>query len=891
MRLGRVLLFLGVLAAVGLFFLPGLLSTGPGRRLALWWLNRQIAGRVEVTEWSLGWWTGVRADGITVFDPEGVAALRADRLEAHDIRLLSLASRYPHFGRVRVSGLVVRSRRLADGRGNLPAALTPPAPPRPRPAVTEPAAPASETAAPAAPAAPEPPPFDVSVRLILEDGGRLLAEPVPGAEPIAVTLLRADVDIPSLTREARYRLSVSAPRGGRPGLVDLDGAGRLLKDGDIDWDGLVLRLTGRIDRLDLAVVSDVVRSAGGDFGLSGTLDSIFSIDNAGSIPTAEGTEIRLRDFALWRHAQPAARLTLEDGTLSWQERFRLSGTALTDPEGRVAARLDSLVGREVDLVSLVSSRWRLGSLKAEGLTVRSRRLADGRNNLAAAIREPEPEIGPGTAAPAGRAAVPGGNTMNADAAGAESAPPATHPSTGNGLPIDVSGDVQLDGGLLIAEGGAGAASDPPDRSAELRDVRFRLAVESLRRPADYALSAKAWVGRGPSARPGGDIDLRGRPTFLDAGGRFNLDGLLGGHRGGVRGLDLAVASAVVAGFDPDWSLSGTVTAELRLSSPERADARRLPGTLRIEGRDLLVTRAGEVAYRDAEAELTVRFLADPAAGTSEVLAAEYRSARMGTLKTPLVIGRTTLSGLYGRVFTADGVDPYAMLADASLSASLGEWVAYLNPLLRNRSGAAAGRLDVRFERARGFGLGLGPGTGLASRGEAELSVRLSDLRPERGTLGSLLFSAAQSALRRAPGSPAAPAGGPATGSASTGWERVVVRGGKVLLGRQVWRLDEGPAGTLEVVFTGDIDLSDGRLNVDVELPNPGGPPDVIPLRGTVDDPHLAAADAARVARRVLVAWVRSGGLGGTLGQWALGVLEGRLGGPTRFPLPPAGRCR
>jgi hypothetical protein len=300
-----------LLAAVA----PRLLSTPWGKDTVLWWVNRRIAGRVEVDQWSLGWWTGLRARGVRVIDPVGMPALTADRIDAMDVHLVSLFGDYPELGRVRVSDLRVQTRVL-DGRNNLAAALSPPPEPEPE-RLAEPAAPRGPSARPARPAVedPEPLPFNVSGRLLLEDGGLIRAQPAPGAEFIEVRLLGADIDVPSLTDVSRYRITLAAPRGPSSGLVDLTGSGRLFRGNRIDWDGLVRERRGRVDRLDLSVVSDVAASLGSPVALRGTLWAELAIVNIGPAPTAQGTRLLLEDFLVFRPGVPSTRAGFRRGEL------------------------------------------------------------------------------------------------------------------------------------------------------------------------------------------------------------------------------------------------------------------------------------------------------------------------------------------------------------------------------------------------------------------------------------------------------------------------------------------------------------------------------------------------------------------------------------------------
>jgi len=95
--LGALLILLLLLV----IFLPAIASTGAARRFALGKVNQSLNGRVDIADWSIGWFGGIDVKGIKVMDP---AAFRSHfGTEPPDIsqdasqgaRLAALVARYP----------------------------------------------------------------------------------------------------------------------------------------------------------------------------------------------------------------------------------------------------------------------------------------------------------------------------------------------------------------------------------------------------------------------------------------------------------------------------------------------------------------------------------------------------------------------------------------------------------------------------------------------------------------------------------------------------------------------------------------------------------------------------------------------------------------------------
>ena len=126
---GATLLVLLVLLVL---LLPTLISTGWGRGLAVGQVNHLIAGRLEVADWSLGWFSGTSLGGVKLYDADGELILEVDQLQS-DLTLWNAARGHLALGDTKVVYNLTRFELWPDGGNNYLAALSPPAGPAPQP--------------------------------------------------------------------------------------------------------------------------------------------------------------------------------------------------------------------------------------------------------------------------------------------------------------------------------------------------------------------------------------------------------------------------------------------------------------------------------------------------------------------------------------------------------------------------------------------------------------------------------------------------------------------------------------------------------------------------------------------------------------------------------------
>jgi hypothetical protein len=170
---------------------PTLLSTGPARSMILDSVNKRLNGKVAVTDWSLGWFTGVHVTGLKVTDATGRQMASVDTVSIPMPLWHAVTGRYP-IGDSKVDGVTFDAVVGSDGDLNFSKLAKPSA----TPTKSEPAKPASSKGF----ALP-----DVFGKLTVSNVHGTYAR--PGKPVLALTSLNAAVDLPrgdgQLTANAR----------------------------------------------------------------------------------------------------------------------------------------------------------------------------------------------------------------------------------------------------------------------------------------------------------------------------------------------------------------------------------------------------------------------------------------------------------------------------------------------------------------------------------------------------------------------------------------------------------------------------------------------------------------------------------------------------------------
>ncbi|HWE92370.1 MAG TPA: hypothetical protein VG269_00215 [Tepidisphaeraceae bacterium] len=114
--LRRVLIGVGVLVLILLILLalvPTIASTGAARSYVLGKVNQNLNGHVEIADWSIGWTSGIKADGIKVFDDQNRQILEIPHVSTQ-LSLLGAARGQYHLGKTVVDGLDFNAERYPD---------------------------------------------------------------------------------------------------------------------------------------------------------------------------------------------------------------------------------------------------------------------------------------------------------------------------------------------------------------------------------------------------------------------------------------------------------------------------------------------------------------------------------------------------------------------------------------------------------------------------------------------------------------------------------------------------------------------------------------------------------------------------------------------------------
>ena len=274
----RTVLLLAVLLVLGLVLLvalaPTLLSTRPAVNFALGKVNAKLNGRVEVGSVSLGWTTGVRIDGLRVFDDAHVQIAQAEHVVCPMPLYKAISGSYP-LGHTVVDGLAFDAKYDAQGRLNFARLVkSQPGPPSsPSPTPSTPAKPSSSPSEPAKLP-------DVSGDLELTNARGTVSQ--PGKPTLYLTALAARVQIPSVNQPITDHVDAKFKAADGPdGHLVLDGTVAAVANNRLSLDTAAVHQTGDLTGLDLAAAKPFVAATAGLDTLAGMLDGHLLLDVVG----------------------------------------------------------------------------------------------------------------------------------------------------------------------------------------------------------------------------------------------------------------------------------------------------------------------------------------------------------------------------------------------------------------------------------------------------------------------------------------------------------------------------------------------------------------------------------------------------------------------------------
>jgi len=110
---GGIVLLLVILVAL----LPTILSSSVGRSIVESEVNSRINGKLQIQDWSLGWFSGISVDGLVINDESNRQILQLPHFSTRLGLLSAIRGKY-NIGQTRIEGLDVLVSREADGSLN-----------------------------------------------------------------------------------------------------------------------------------------------------------------------------------------------------------------------------------------------------------------------------------------------------------------------------------------------------------------------------------------------------------------------------------------------------------------------------------------------------------------------------------------------------------------------------------------------------------------------------------------------------------------------------------------------------------------------------------------------------------------------------------------------------
>ena len=279
-RKGCLIVVLVLVAlVVGLVcFLPALLSLKPVSSFVFSRVKAASGDTVSIENWSLGWFSGVKVEGIKFADKASGAAVEVASIDMPTGILSMLRGATKNFGRVQI----VEPR----------ACITLPAPGAAGAKAKAAAAKPSPKKAPAGPPKPVKIPVDVAGSVEIRNGSVQVKGPDGAA--LDVSGLNVTVTIESLGKPIKFNVAARVADGD----VELAGSTTLLTGGVLDPERVAADVALKIKSLQLAAATAPFASLPGMPRVSGALSVDFNAAVRGSKDVAASGKIGLQSLAL-----------------------------------------------------------------------------------------------------------------------------------------------------------------------------------------------------------------------------------------------------------------------------------------------------------------------------------------------------------------------------------------------------------------------------------------------------------------------------------------------------------------------------------------------------------------------------------------------------------------
>ncbi len=227
-----------VLLILLVLLIPTIASTGMVRSIVVGKINDQLNGKLDIADWSLGWTSGVRIEGLKVVDADGKEVLSLKSLDA-PVSLIGLARGNYDLHQVVIDGLDFHAVRETDGTLNFAklAKTSPskgggsPNPPANENKPSEPAnRPESGSAPPASARPGETKLPDLRGEIVLKNCTGTIDD-LQAKTTTQLTSLEADVKIPDINQPIEDSLDATLDNGkGAAGKISASGKLLLVKN-------------------------------------------------------------------------------------------------------------------------------------------------------------------------------------------------------------------------------------------------------------------------------------------------------------------------------------------------------------------------------------------------------------------------------------------------------------------------------------------------------------------------------------------------------------------------------------------------------------------------------------------------------------------------------------
>ncbi|MEM8874271.1 MAG: hypothetical protein AAGD32_08415 [Planctomycetota bacterium] len=261
-------LLIGLVLFVAL--LPTLISTGPGTKAALGFVEPLIDGKLTVDELSVGWFSGTSLGGVALYDNAGQLVASVDRLDS-ELTLLGALGSELDFGETTGVIDLNRVRIDKDGNTNLATIFAP---------MMEGD---SDSELPGIVGN-----FDVKIEGALEY--MIPDEQGGGAGTLMIRDGRLAADVTDLNGPITVQVSLPLTQDGQTrSRIVIDGTADVLDDGALDMQGLTASGDLMLEQFDLALLDPVLQLLGKSERFAGVVDGKITATRTGEVTQIAGT--------------------------------------------------------------------------------------------------------------------------------------------------------------------------------------------------------------------------------------------------------------------------------------------------------------------------------------------------------------------------------------------------------------------------------------------------------------------------------------------------------------------------------------------------------------------------------------------------------------------------